>query len=96
MSKLLCFKQTRHMHESGYRYIEYGYIDDEDNVEVVGRYDVISSVCSDKMPFNLDLTKSGWFRIMPHIDAEFEWLYGGTIAIKSAKPTNQDNTEKEE
>jgi len=85
MKKLLCFKQTRNMHESGYRYIEYGYIygkDGKEVVEVVGRYDVLQSPYVHPISFNLDLTKSGWFRIMPGRGQELEWHYGGEIKVK--------------
>lgn len=74
------------MHESGFRYIEYGYIDTndegEEHVEVVGRYDILQTPYDILIPANIDLTKSGWFRILPRKDVELVWQYGGTIAIK--------------
>ena len=80
--KILCFKQTRHMHESGYRYIEYGYIDNNGIVEVVGRYDIIQTPYNVALPYHLDLTKSGWFRILPRKDLKIQWGYGGEVEIK--------------
>lgn len=88
MSRILCFKQTRNVHESGYRYIEYGYITTdaagEEHVEVVGRYDILQTPYELAFPCNIDLTKSGWFRILPRKDLELEWQYGGTISVKEA------------
>lgn len=80
--KLLCFKPTRKIHESGFRYIEYGYIDEKNQVEVVGMYDVLSSPYEQVVPFNLDITKSGWFRIMPRKELKLSWSYGGSIVIE--------------
>jgi hypothetical protein len=68
------------MHESGFRYIEYGYIDKDDNgverVEVVGRYDILQLPYGFQLRGNIDLTKSGWFRILSE---NLEWGYGGEI-----------------
>lgn len=89
MSKLLCFKPMRNMHESGYRYIQYGYIstDDEgeEQIEIIGQYDVLQTPYFEAMPVNLDLTKSGWFRILPRLDQKLEWKYGGTISVVEKK-----------
>lgn len=78
--KLLCFKPTRNMHDSGFRYIEYGYIDTEDDtVEVIDRWDVLMTPLDTKIHVYIDLTKSGWFRIMPKDNVELRWGYGGQI-----------------
>jgi len=87
MSRILCFKPTRNMHESGFRYIEYGYIgvaEDgfSEEIEIIGRYDILQTPYDQEIPCNIDLTKSGWFRLLPRKDLELEWQYGGTIAIK--------------
>lgn len=85
MSKILCFKPMRNVHESGYRYIQYGYmteVEGVEQVEVVGRYDLLQTPYDKAIPCNIDLTKSGWFRLLPRKDQELEWQYGGTIAIK--------------
>ena len=83
MTKFLCFRPTRNIHESGFRVIEYGYLTyDESNkevIKVVGRYDTVCSFWKEPIPYHLDLTKSGWFRILPRIEANLEWSYGGTI-----------------
>lgn len=81
MSKMLCFRQTRKVHESGYRYIEYGYIDDNGVVEVVGQYDVLQTPYDVPVPYNLDLTRSGWFRILPRKNMRLEWCFGGEISV---------------
>ena len=84
-TRYLCFKATRNMHESGFRYIEYGYMtfDEAGNeqIEVVGRYDVVlgTSFLKETITFHLDLTKSGWFRVMARTDTKLEWSYGGEI-----------------
>lgn len=85
MSKILCFKPMRNMHESGFRYIQYGYITNEnaeEKIEIVGKYDLLQTPFDVPMPANIDLTKSGWFRILPRLDQELEWSYGGTIKVK--------------
>jgi hypothetical protein len=87
--KVLCFRPTRNMHESGFRYIEYGYMNgdnDMENVEIVSRYDLLTTPYDETIPCNIDLTKSGWFRILPRLDKEYEWGYGGSIvATKSGQ-----------
>lgn len=89
--RFLCFRQTRNMHESGFRYIEYGYITyDEagkEEVEIAGRYDIVCRSLTRAVPYHIDLTKSGWFRILPRVNESIEWSYGGTIAITT--PTNK-------
>jgi hypothetical protein len=74
------------MHESGYRYIEYGYMtygeNNEEQIEIIGRYDLLQTPYDKAIPCNIDLTKSGWFRLLPRMDQELEWSYGGTIRIK--------------
>ena len=73
------------MHESGFRYIEYGYMtygeDNSEQIEVVGQYDVVLDSAFLKTPvtYHLDLLKSGWFRVLPRTDAKLEWTYGGMI-----------------
>lgn len=87
--KLLCFKPTRNVHESGYRYIEYGYMDSDDateSVEIIGRYDIITTPFDSVLPISLDLTRSGWFRILPRIDRELKWTWDGTIVINELAP----------
>lgn len=82
--RFLCFKSTRNIHESGYRFIEYGYmtcVDGKETIEIVDRYDTVLDVFTNAIPFHLDLTKSGWFRVLPRIDIDIEWTYGGSIAI---------------
>ena len=90
MSRMLCFRPTRKVHDSGFRYIEYGYINDVDEVEIIGQYDILQTPYDQMLPYNLDLTKSGWFRILPRRDLELEWEYGGTIAIKALHRTQSD------
>jgi len=90
--KILCFKPMRNVHESGYRYIQYGYMgsdEKEEEVEIVGRYDLLQTPFDQIVPFSIDLTKSGWFRILPRIDKELEWGYGGSIDFKET-PHDQD------
>ena len=92
MSKrFLCFRPTRNVHESGFRYIEFGYLSDDGTgkevVEIVDRYDVVLGNYGDSIPFHLDLTKSGWFRVLPRTEAEIEWSFGGTIAIVKKEAT---------
>jgi len=76
----------RNVHESGYRYIQYGYMasdeKDEEVIEIVGRYDLLQTPYDKAIPCNIDLTKSGWFRLLPRKKLELEWEYGGTITIK--------------
>lgn len=70
------------MHESGFRYIEYGYItyeNGEELVEIVGRYDILQLPYNFHVKGNIDLTKSGWFRILAE---NLDWQYGGTITEK--------------
>jgi hypothetical protein len=88
-NKILCFKPMRNVHESGYRYIQYGYMtygeNNEEVIEIVGRYDLLQTPYDDPMPCNIDLTKSGWFRLLPRRDQELEWKYGGTIAVEGRR-----------
>lgn len=84
MSRIMCFKPTRKVHESGYRYIEYGYmsvVDGKEHVEIVGQYDLLQTPYNEACPFHLDLTKSGWFRILPRKSIKLDWSYGGEITI---------------
>lgn len=91
MSRILCFKPMRKVHESGYRYIQYGYItegeDGGEHIEIVGQYDILQLPYDTPIPCNIDLTRSGWFRILPRLDAELEWSYSGEIK-KLAQPNN--------
>lgn len=90
--KLLCFRPTRKMHDSGYRYIEYGYFNTEDStVEIVDRYDAIISPFGEGVYFNIDLDKSGWFRIMPRNKEGLEWSYGGMIEAKEDINISKEN-----
>lgn len=90
-NRFLCFRQTRNVHESGFRYIEFGYLSYDETgkevIEIVGRYDVVLGNYGDNIPLHLDLTKSGWFRILPRIEADIEWSLGGTIAIVNKEAT---------
>lgn len=92
MGRILCFKPMRNIHESGFRYIQYGYMtsdeNDEEQIEIVGRYDILETPYYNPIPCNIDLTKSGWFRFLPRLDLELEWGYGGTIIVK--EPTTED------
>lgn len=94
MNRFLCFRQTRNMHESGFRYIEYGYLTyDENNnevIEIVDRYDVVLSTYTALPRFNIDLTKSGWFRVLPRTSEILEWSYGGTIEVAKAEEQTND------
>lgn len=90
MEKTLCFRPTRNLHESGFRYIEYGYHiydqDGKEKVEVVGRYDLVHHYDYMKPIFyDLDLTRSGWFRILQREAVELEWSYGGAIKRTNKK-----------
>jgi hypothetical protein len=88
MDKILCFRATRKLHESGFRIIEYGYMltdGIDEQVEIVGRYDILTTPFDVPLPCSFDVTKSGWFRILPSRNMELKWGYGGAISAKTPK-----------
>ena len=72
MKKYLCFKSSRKLHDSGFRYIDYGYCNLDEkgkaiNIEIVGSYDVFFW---DKLNVHIDVTSNGWFRLLT---TDYEW-----------------------
>ena len=81
------FKAVRDLHETGFRYIEYGYcnIDKKSkatDIEVVGRYDCL--FCDD-MKLHIDCTRDGYIRVLNPV---FKWdkvIFSGRL-IKDDRP----------
>lgn len=66
----------------------------EEVVEIIDYYDILQTPYFNPLPCNIDLTKSGWFRILPRLDNELEWKYGGTIEIKELPHPTNNNSDK--
>ena len=66
-------KPTRRMHDSGYRIMEVGYHDGDENITVLGECsDHVFSEWDQKFSVNIDLTKKGYIRLWSR-EGELRW-----------------------